>query len=89
MNFENETQLVKVTGEYLVFKVPSSRGGTHDVIFNRKTEQWSCTCEDYWYRKRACKHVKEARKFLEMLNLECSTNTVWYGETIEPTEIEA
>ena len=77
----------QITNEYIVFEIPSSRGGMHDVIFNRLTQEWSCTCEDYWYRKRACKHTREARKFLELLSIECDTNDVYVGETIVPSQV--
>lgn len=81
------TQLTKITDTYLVFSVPSSRGGTHDVLFNRVTQEWSCTCEDYWYRKRACKHTRMAKEFLENLNSICSTNNVYVGQTVDAVEI--
>lgn len=88
MNQNEKTQLVKITGEYLVFQVPSSRGGTHEVILNRKTQEWSCTCEDYWYRKRACKHVREAKEFLQDLLFEVAlTHKAYIGQTLSPAEI--
>ena len=85
---ETKTRLVKATDEYLVFEVPSSRGGTHEVIFNRKTQEWSCTCEDYWYRKRACKHTRQAKEFLQDLMFEVVlTHKAYVGETLTPIEI--
>lgn len=77
------TKLVAMTEEYITFSVPSSRGGNHEVVFNRKTQEWSCTCEDYWYRKRNCKHTRMAKEFLQDLYLEVfAGNETYVGETI-------
>lgn len=88
MNQNEKTELVKMTSEYIYFKVPSSRGGTHDVIYNRKTQEWSCTCEDYWYRKRVCKHTRMAKEFLQDLLFEVGlTHKAYIGETLAPMQI--
>ena len=85
---QNKTELVKMTEEYILFKVPSSRGGTHDVIYNRTTQEWSCTCEDYWYRKRACKHTDMAKEFLQDLLFEVGlTHKAYIGTTLSRAEI--
>ena len=84
----DKTELVKMTSEYILFKVPSSRGGTHDVIYNRATQEWSCTCEDYWYRKRACKHTRMAKEFLQDLLFEVGlTHKAYIGETLTQAQI--
>ena len=70
--------------EYIIFEIESqSRNLKHEVIFNRLTGEWSCTCEDYWYRKRACKHTNIAKEFLQDLLIElCYGNDVYIGETL-------
>lgn len=93
------TKIVKITEKYILFEVESSRGGTHDVIFDRQTHEWSCTCEDYWYRKRVCKHCYKAKSyFVKLLNSLCELNVeinnnrfdkVYDGETINAMEIIA
>lgn len=74
---------IKVTKKYIYFYVKShSRDIEHEVIFNRITGEWSCTCEDYWYRKHVCKHVSDCRNILNALIFECSSNKAYSGETI-------
>ena len=80
--------ITEITNNYIIFEVEShSRELTHTVIFNRLTGEWSCTCEDYWYRKRQCKHMKECKKFIALLNLECISDEVYVGQTVEPSEV--
>ena len=80
-------KIFSITKNYITFKVESSRGGTHDVIYDRRNMQWSCTCEDYWYRKRQCKHCKEAIRFLNEISFELNNSNIAYvGETITPIE---
>ena len=77
-----------ITDKYICFIVSSSRGGMHDIIYDRLNMQWSCTCEDYWYRKRTCKHCKEAIQFLKDLAFEIGISTMPYvGDTTTPYEI--
>lgn len=82
----NQNVTIKsMTNEYIVFNVESSsRPLTHEVIFNRLTREWSCTCEDYFYRKRACKHTKQCKALLNSLVFECSSNKAFkhHGETV-------
>ena len=81
-------KIFSITKNYITFKVNSSRGGTHDVIYDRRNMQWSCTCEDYWYRKRQCKHCREAVKFIRDLASELDFSNIPYiGDTISSTEI--
>lgn len=80
-------KIFSITKNYITFKVESSRGSTHDVIYDRRNMQWSCTCEDYWYRKRQCKHCREAIKFLNEISFELNNSNIAYiGETITPIE---
>ena len=50
--------------ETLWFEVTSS--SRNDVSFDvgiDKTNKWICTCEDYYYRKRFCKHMRMVRDY--------------------------
>lgn len=74
---EYNVSLKSSTDETLFFEVrSSSRDITHDVWFD-KDNGWLCTCEQYYYRKRFCKHMRLAREyyrsFLKMMN----DNTVY------------
>ena len=62
------------TDETLVFEVRSkSRNITHDVYFDIDNG-WVCTCEQYYYRRKPCKHMKLAqeyyKRFYEIMNEE-------------------
>lgn len=90
-------RIVNVSKKYILFEVESSRGGTHDVIFNRETQEWSCTCEDYFYRKRVCKHCFQAKSYfinllynMTKLNMEMNNNRfdkVYEGVTLTPEQL--
>ena len=80
----------KSTKNFIIFEVQShSRNLTHEVIFNRKTGEWSCECEDYWYRKRACKHTQECRALINSLVFECSSTKAFKheGKTLTSAEL--
>lgn len=66
--------LKESSDETLIFEVRSDsrkRGETHDVYFD-KDNGWVCTCEDYYYRRRFCKHMRMAqdyyKSFIEFMN---------------------
>lgn len=84
-----KTQLKSITKEVIVVEVPSSRDGAHQVIFNKVTGEISCTCEDFFYRNRLCKHIREAQRFLEELGIICECDKVFSGNidsTVEDIE---
>ena len=92
MNLKGSELTMKIkemTKEYVTFEIESSsRNIAHEVIFNRKTQEWSCTCEDYHYRKRACKHTRQARELLNDLLIELScSNRVYVGEVLTSEQI--
>ena len=94
---DNMVRIVNISKKYILFKVESSRGDTHDVIFNRESHEWSCTCEDYFYRKRVCKHCYQAKSYLIKLlfnltkiNVEMNNerlDKVYEGITLTPQEL--
>ena len=66
-----------LTGNIVTVEVPSSRGGNHKVQYNIETDEYCCTCEDFFYRERVCKHIREAKEFIEQtLSIETSDNVV-------------
>lgn len=92
MNLKGSELTMKIkemTKEYVTFEIESSsRNLKHEVIFNRKTQEWSCTCEDYHYRKRACKHTRQARELLNDLLIELScSNRAYVGEVLTSEQI--
>ena len=46
----DETLFLEVTSE-------SAPGVTYDVMYD-KDHHWLCTCPDYYFRRRFCKHMK-------------------------------
>ena len=72
-------QLKSISKEVIVVEVPSSRDGTHQVVFNKVTGEASCTCEDFFYRNRLCKHIKQAQEFLDELGIICECDQVFTG----------
>lgn len=54
--------------DWICFKVPSSSRDEYQYVSWDADNGWSCTCEHYHYRKKYCKHMKEAKKFLQKLN---------------------
>jgi len=46
----DETLFLEVTSD-------STPGVTYDVMYD-KDHHWLCTCPQYYYRKKYCKHMK-------------------------------
>ena len=68
--------ITKLTETCIELTVPSSRGGEHIVKYNRVTNKFTCTCEDYFYRERFCKHMRLAKAHLEDVGLTGITEDV-------------
>lgn len=50
--------ILESNDETLFFEVVSSDGSKkYDVMYD-KDHHWLCTCPDYFFRKRYCKHMK-------------------------------
>ena len=43
--------------EGMIFEIEGDSGYVHLVSFDRENG-WFCSCEDYGFRKRFCKHMK-------------------------------
>ena len=54
--------------DWIYFKVPSSSRNEYQYVSWDKDNGWNCTCEHYQFRKLYCKHMEEAKKFLDALN---------------------
>lgn len=56
--------LVESSDETLVFEViSSSRPDTKHNVYYDKDNGWVCSCEQYYYRKKECKHMRMAREY--------------------------
>ena len=84
----NDIKITKLTETCIETVVPSSRGGEHTVKYNRVTGKWSCTCEDYFYRERFCKHMRLAKSHLEKLGLTGLTETVVTNNNKEEEDVD-
>lgn len=56
--------------EGISFKIPSASRDEYQYVSWDTDNGWSCTCEHYHYRKKYCKHMNEAKRFLQELNEE-------------------
>ena len=81
-------KIIKLTEKCIEITVPSSRGGEHTVKYNRVTNKWSCTCEDYFYRERFCKHMQQAKEYLETLGLTNISTTVVTNDNKSEKDID-
>lgn len=54
--------------DWVYFKIPSSSRNEYQYVSWDKDRGWNCTCEDYQFRKRLCRHMKEAKSFFNNLN---------------------
>lgn len=60
----NSPRLLESNDETLFLEVLSTDGSTlYDVMYD-KFHHWICTCPDYYFRKRFCKHMRECAELL-------------------------
>lgn len=78
---------LKLAKDIITVEVPSSRGGYHKVKYNIITDEYSCTCEDFFYRGRICKHIKIAKDFIEETLHITTSNDVANGEASADNDI--
>ena len=60
--------------ETLFFEVHSSNGDEYYDTWYDVDHKWICSCPDYYYRKRFCKHMKACA---ELMNI---SDTMVYAE---------
>ena len=59
----------------LTFAQFTVHGSTDDYLVNYDNEDgWYCGCPDHYYRKRECKHIKEAKRSVRSLLREDDDN---------------
>ena len=62
----NSPTIIGVTDETIFMEVLSSKGDRkYDVMYD-KFHHWLCTCPDYYFRKRFCKHMKACAEMLRI-----------------------
>lgn len=54
--------------EGISFKIPSQSRDEYQYVSWDRDNGWACSCEHYHFRKKYCKHMDEAKKFLSSLN---------------------
>ena len=54
--------------EGIFFKIPSQSRDEYQYVSWDRDDGWFCTCEHYQYRKKFCKHMQEAKQFLDKMN---------------------
>jgi hypothetical protein len=40
----------------------------HIVEYQEDEKRWTCTCGDFWYRKRDCKHIRTIKEINKALH---------------------
>lgn len=65
---KTQAKILALSTDEIHFLVPSSRDGMHNVVYNRKADNWTCTCEHYEYRGAFCKHMQTAKDLIAELN---------------------
>ena len=85
----NNIKINKLTEKCIELSVPSSRGGEHTVRYNRTTNKWTCTCEDYFYRERFCKHMQQAKDYLESIGVTNISKMVVTNDNKESDDFDA
>ena len=84
----NQPKITKLNETCIEISIPSSRGGEHTVRYNRNTNKWTCTCEDYFYRERFCKHMKQAKEYLETLGITNLSTRVVTNDNKEEKDVD-
>lgn len=84
----NQVKITKMTQKCIEIVVPSSRGGEHTVKYNKVTNKFTCTCEDYFYRERFCKHMKLARDYLLSLGFTNISETVVTNDNKDEEDVD-
>lgn len=88
---ENKAKIIGISNEEINFLVPSARNGMHNVVYNRISNSWTCTCEHHNYRIAYCKHMKQAKELFDQLNTmvqDCNNITNPFTEEIVDTATE-
>ena len=72
--------LKESTDETLIFEVRSKsrKNLIHDVCFDLDSG-WHCTCEQYYYRKQPCTHMKQAQEYYKKFYNLMKTDFVFLG----------
>ena len=54
--------------DWINFRVKSDSSEEYQYVCYDGDDGWICTCEDFYYRRNFCKHMKRAREYLDLLN---------------------
>lgn len=75
MNREKkEVDILYADHEWINFRVKSDSRDEYQYVCYDEEKGWTCTCEHYHFRKRYCKHMDKAKKFLNTLNSKAQSN---------------
>lgn len=75
--------IVHADNERVIFSVPSSVGEPHTVTFDFE-DGWLCTCTGCLKGGHFCRHMYQAKKFIEFVdyNMLSDDHSVFEGEAI-------
>ena len=62
--------------EWINFRVKSDSRNEYQYVCYDEEKGWTCTCEDYYYRRNFCKHMIKAQEYLNNLNNKVQRNNV-------------
>ena len=81
---DKEIDILYADKEWVYFRVKSDSRDEYQYVSYDKFDGWNCTCENYFFRKRFCKHMSRAKDFLDNLNRQVQSNDmVFKGNEME------
>lgn len=78
-----EVDILYADKEWVQFRVKSGSRNEYQYVCYDEADGWICTCEDYYYRKSFCKHMKKAMEFLDVLNSNVQSCKIQYNKKQE------
>ena len=65
---DKSVDILYADNEWINFRVKSDSRDEYQYVCWDKDDGWVCTCEDYYYRRSFCKHMRKSKEYLESLN---------------------
>lgn len=74
-----EVDILYADESWVYFRVKSDSRDEYQYVSFDLFDGWVCTCEHYQFRKKYCKHMVKAKKFLDTLNDKVQSNEVAFN----------
>ena len=76
MSRDKIVDILYADDEWINFRVKSDSRNEYQYVCYDELQGWTCTCEDYYYRRSFCKHMRKAKDYLNALNRKVQLNNV-------------